>query len=104
MTRRRPIATLLLAAAGCNPDLGRPVEMVIVQDAGVDAPAEASAPALAGPGADCRSAADCASNACFVGGKASYCSFPCTAVNQATACGAPPFNGVCNMQGFCRRP
>jgi hypothetical protein len=108
-----PIAAMLVlaATAACNPDLGEPVETVIIQDAGADGDASAdgdadAAPVIVtgGPGADCTKNTDCQSNICFIGGKASYCSFVCTPADAMTACATPPFNGVCNMQGFCRRP
>lgn len=108
-----PIAVALLVAAGvaCNTDIGEPVETVIVQDAGVstdadgaseEAPAVGFAPGT--PGAACTKNTDCTSNACFMGGKSSYCSSPCTVANAMTACATNPFNGTCNMQGFCRLP
>jgi len=112
-----PIAAGLFVAAGmaCNQDIGEPVETVIVQDAGAsadadaDADADAGVPAVVGfpprtSGAACTKGADCNSNVCFMGGKSSYCSLPCTQANATTACAAAPFNGVCNMQGFCRLP
>ena len=51
----------------------------------------------------CTKADDCASNVCFMGNQGSYCSLACTQQNAATVCVAP-FNGVCNNQGFCRKP
>lgn len=108
--RRLLVSTLstLLALGACDPDLGRPTETIIVQDAGGEASAaDASADgesALLANGADCTSNAQCRSGICFVGGKASYCSVACTAANAATVCAGAPFDGVCNQQGFCRRP
>ncbi len=51
----------------------------------------------------CTKNEDCESNACFMGNQGSYCSLPCTQANAATVCVAP-FNGVCNNQGYCRKP
>jgi hypothetical protein len=105
-----PIAAALLLAvcAGCEPDLGRPVETVIIQDAGAIADADADAPTVGYPpgtyGANCTKNADCQSNVCFIGTKQSYCSLLCTASNAVSACAAAPFNGTCNMQGYCRLP
>src|SRR4051812_29203687 len=107
MRELRPIAaTLILAAlAGCDSDLGEPVETVIVQDAGAEADSgAASVIAAGGPGVDCTTNEQCQSKICFSGGKTSYCSFSCTPADAMTKCAIPPFNGVCNMQGFCRRP
>jgi hypothetical protein len=110
------ITAALFAAAvvvcACIGDIGEPVETVIVQDSGVsadaDADTDASAPLVGFPagtsGAGCTKSTDCKSDVCFMGGKSSYCSLPCSAANAMTACAAAPFNGVCNMQGFCRLP
>lgn len=58
----------------------------------------------AGDGATCKADGDCASGVCFAGGQGSYCTYHCTTANAATACKPPVFNGVCNKQGFCRKP
>lgn len=94
---------LVVGLAGCEADIGRPTVQAIVQDSGVDAAADAG-PILGADGVDCGGDADCQSGHCFVGGMASYCTRPCTAQNAQTACATPPFNGVCNNRGFCRRP
>lgn len=103
-----PIAAVLFLVAGsaCNPDLGKPFEVVIIQDAGArDGDADGNAgPALAASGAACTKNGECQSNVCFVGNKASYCSFNCTATNALSACATAPFDGKCNQQGFCRLP
>jgi hypothetical protein len=55
-------------------------------------------------GETCAKGTDCASGVCYVGGQSSYCSLTCTSGNAATVCVPPTFNGVCNKQGFCRKP
>jgi hypothetical protein len=52
----------------------------------------------------CSADAQCQSDACFMGGQGSYCSLHCTQANTATVCVAPEFNGVCNGQGYCKKP
>jgi hypothetical protein len=101
-----PIAAMLclLATAACSADIGEPVETVIVQDAGAGGDADASPAGRAGPGVACTRDTECQSNLCFIGNTGSYCSFSCTPTDAMTTCTAPPFNGVCNKQGFCRRP
>ena len=93
-------ALFLAGGVGCNPDIGEPVETVIIQDSGVIA--EAAAPGTLG--ATCTKNGDCKSTLCLIGNKSSYCSLACTAANAMTACATAPFNGTCNMQGFCRLP
>lgn len=51
-------------------------------------------------GAACTKDADCQSNACFIGGMASYCSIHCT---TNADCPNPPTSGVCNVQKFCKK-
>jgi hypothetical protein len=103
MTARSPTVLLALLVA-CDPDMGRPTETIIVQDSGVEAAAADAASALSANGQSCTANEQCESGVCFVGNKSSFCSVPCTAANATTACAAPPFNGVCNQQGFCRLP
>src|SRR4051794_32734390 len=55
-------------------------------------------------GEPCAKDNDCASGACFVGTRRSYCSLRCTIATQATDCPIPPTGGICNYQGFCRLP
>lgn len=55
-------------------------------------------------GETCNADGDCESDACFKGGQQKYCSLKCTQQNAATICVAPTFNGVCNNQGYCRKP
>jgi hypothetical protein len=76
-------------------------------DAGDDGAAEAGADAGGKPlGTPCNSGADCASGVCFVGGggSVSWCSLHCTQSDAQTTCGAAPFDGTCNTQGYCRLP
>jgi hypothetical protein len=47
---------------------------------------------------------DCASNICSVGTMQSFCSLACTPENAAEICPVPPFDGTCNMRGFCKKP
>lgn len=53
-------------------------------------------------GAACTSDAQCASNACFIGGMKSFCSFHCTQATASTDCPVPPTTGACNNQGYCK--
>ena len=68
----------LAGLAGCNPDEGEPTVAVIVQDAGAETGHD---------GGDAAAVPD----------------VPCTATNAAVVCASAPFDGQCNMQGFCRR-
>src|SRR5262245_52638932 len=102
------VATLLMP--GCTTDSGKPTTPIPPVDAGggsggQDAGSEASTAALKGPGIDCTADSECQSGKCFIGGKSSWCSLPCTAANAATVCvPVPPLDGTCNNQGLCRRP
>lgn len=71
-------------------------------DAGEDATADGGG-AKKGLTEACATDAECESNTCFKGNQGSYCSLACTAASAATVC-VSPFNGVCNNQGFCRKP
>ncbi len=74
-------------------------------DAGNDSgQADSSSSSAKGLGeGPCSSPSECESGTCFQGGTSSYCSLACTTANAATVCVAP-FNGVCNNQGYCRKP
>lgn len=105
MHRAFRATSLVLAAAAltgllfaCDPDDGAPSEPIPTIDAGV---APAAKAALGDP---CKIPSDCASEQCFVGGQFSYCSLKCGTNTAATVCAPPIFNGVCNKQGFCRKP
>ncbi|HEY8079052.1 MAG TPA: hypothetical protein VIF62_33195 [Labilithrix sp.] len=101
---RLAIALVVTAHLGaCDPDQGKPTETIFVQDAGNDAaPVDAAPGGLKKNGDICMTSADCESGMCFVGGKESFCTIPCTTANAVTVCAAAPFIGVCNMQGFCK--
>ncbi len=89
-----------------------------------------STPSGATLGSACQADTDCAPSArgqvaCFIGGQGAgvgdgggggeggmgdggganvgktWCSLKCTPDNQAQLCG-PPFDGTCNMRGYCR--
>ena len=100
--RIRILATsLALAAAsllGCSIEDGEPSAPIPTPDAGL---ARAT---KAGLGAPCKIPTDCESAQCFIGGQSSYCSLKCGTDNATTICVPPVFNGVCNKQGFCRKP
>lgn len=117
--RRTTVAAVLFvcllgALSACSGDHGQPADGTTEPapdaappaspaDAGADAdggPVEPPKKALAEP---CTAEAECASGVCFKGTMASYCSLRCTVEDAVTVCVAP-FNGVCNMQGYCRRP
>ena len=98
---------LALALTACNADIGEPTIQVILQDAGVDASAQDSGLGPDGKkllGVDCAAPEECESGICFVGGRFSYCSLRCQTDNAKTVCKDAPFDGTCNMQGYCRRP
>lgn len=59
---------------------------------------------LAALGATCTKDAQCQSGTCYLGSTSGYCSLACTQANAATVCKPPAFNGICNKQGFCRKP
>jgi hypothetical protein len=97
----------------CSGDDGKPSSPVVIviadsgpspSDAGGDAGGEAGPPAKKGDAVDCNSDDECASNVCFKGGKAGWCSYHCTVANATQVCPNPPFDGTCNNQGYCRRP
>lgn len=117
MILRRPTVVAVLTAASlgaCSGDHGQPADGTTEPapdaapppspgDAGADAdgaPVEPPKKALAEP---CTTDAECASAVCFKGTMSSYCSLRCTAQDAILVCVAP-FNGACNMQGYCRRP
>jgi hypothetical protein len=109
----RYLAVVLGASMGlsaCTTDSGKPTTAIPVVDAGgtsgeADAAPEGGTGGPKGPGANCTADGECQSGKCFIGGKASWCSYPCNASNVATVCvPVPPFDGTCNNQGFCRRP
>jgi hypothetical protein len=81
------------------PDAAAPAPV----DAGADADAGEAAPPKKGLAEPCTTDPECGSNVCFKGTMSSYCSLRCTAQDAVTVC-VPPFNGVCNMQGYCRKP
>ncbi len=90
---------------GCEGDIGEPTVSVIVQDAGADADSAVATPsAKKGISEDCTKNDECTSGVCFAGNKSSYCTLACTAANATQVCVGGTFNGVCNMQGYCRRP
>jgi hypothetical protein len=93
------IALASFSLLACSIDDGEPSEPIPSPDSG--APVVA---AKAGVGAVCKIATDCDSAQCFVGGMSSYCSLKCGTDTAATVCVPPVFNGVCNKQGFCRKP
>jgi hypothetical protein len=102
---RRSVLALGVMLVACNPDDGKPTDPIkeLVPDGG-EAGASASSTNLP-IGADCTDAKQCASGNCFIGGKASWCTVPCTPDNAATVCvPVPPLDGTCNKQGLCRRP
>lgn len=55
-------------------------------------------------GESCNIPSDCDSAQCFIGGQSSYCSLKCGTDTATTICVPPVFNGMCNKQGFCRKP
>jgi hypothetical protein len=65
---------------------------------------KAPASALLAFGAACNSNAECASNACNMGGNGSYCSIACKQATEAKDCPVPLTNGQCNKRGFCKKP
>lgn len=71
-------------------------------DSGQEADSGSSGKAALGE--TCAADGDCESDVCFKGGQKSYCSLKCTSANAATICAPPTFNGVCNNQGYCRKP
>ena len=95
---------VLLALTACNADIGEPSGPIIIQDAGTEAEAAAAPATNRGLGVVCSVGSECESGLCFVGGQASYCSLRCTSANATTICTPPVFDGLCNMQGYCRRP
>ena len=87
-------ATLLMA---CSVDDGEP-------SAPIPTPPPVGPASKHALGEACKIASDCESAQCFAGGMASYCTLQCGADTAKTVCVAPTFNGVCNKQGFCRKP
>lgn len=56
-------------------------------------------------GEKCKDASECQSNACFVGGKSSYCTAQCTPTGKSDpVCEAlgKAFTGSCNNKGYCQ--
>jgi hypothetical protein len=106
--RRLPLGSVVIFVVtsiwACSGSDGKPTTLP-PPDAGTDSGGDV-APTTPQPiGADCTDDGQCLSGHCFVGGKASWCTVPCTAANAATVCvPAPPLDGTCNNQGFCRRP
>ena len=94
------VATALAAASlmACSIEDGEPSAPIPTPDAG----GPRTTKALLGQG--CKVPTDCESAQCFVGGQSSYCSLKCGTATATTICVPPVFNGVCNKQGFCRRP
>lgn len=93
---RRLLIGIVLVLAACGGTYGPP------DGGGTDMLGNGGDGGLLPFGAACTMAAQCASNACFVGGMRSFCSLHCTAATQATDCPVPPTSGVCNMQGYCK--
>lgn len=106
MARHRAIRTFATALAAaslashlaCSIEDGEPSAPIPTPDAGLPRTTKA------GLGEACKLPSDCDSAQCFIGGQSSYCSLKCGTENAATVCQPPVFNGVCNKQGFCRRP
>lgn len=74
-----------------------------VNDAGSSGDAATEAGGAKKFGESCSTDSECASNACFIGGAQSYCSFHCTAATVANDCPTPPTSGQCNNQGYCKK-
>ena len=92
-------ATLLMASSilGCSIEDGEPSGPIPTPDAGV-------ARTNVKLGETCSIPSECESKQCFIGGQSTYCSLSCGTDNAKTVCVPPAFNGVCNKQGFCRKP
>ena len=111
MRKLAPFALTALTSAflcACSGDSEKPNgPIIIVVNDGAAATTDAgdggstSKKAL---GEECAGPDQCESNVCFLGTKASYCTLTCTAANGAQVCVPPIFDGMCNNQGFCRRP
>src|SRR5262245_53399845 len=96
-----------LTTAACSSDEGKPSNPIIPIEAGAPEGGDGGTEAggKKGPAEDCTGNDECQSGVCFIGGRASWCSYGCTAQTAATVCvPVPPFDGTCNNQGFCRRP
>jgi hypothetical protein len=98
-TTKAALAVALLAVCpACAVEDGEP-------SGTIPTPVATSAPTTkAALGEACKIPSDCDSGQCFVGGQFSYCSLKCGTDTAMTVCAPPVFNGVCNKQGFCRRP
>jgi hypothetical protein len=92
------LSGVVMHAGACNPDDGKPEGPEVI----LPAPT-ASGTSAGNPGDNCGVDADCKTGHCFVGGKQSFCSVPCTPNDYAQVCPAP-INGSCNMMGFCKAP
>jgi hypothetical protein len=111
MSRLARLATFVMSATtfACIGDDGRPSGpiIIVVSDGGGAPPTnDGSAPATAKKnlGDECATESECASGVCFKGTKSSYCSLTCTPSNASSVCVPPVFDGVCNNQGYCRKP